>query len=165
MRRGLHVNKATNWIFIAVLLSACAIRSEIQLSTPSPTKLTVNSPQPSSSWELEFNLSGGFQGYQRISNLLNTGKLTVVDENNDQQVSVQLDQEEMDKINLFLVNIEKLRFDLQPPYCADCMVYELNLQRDGINLHAILNDLNLNESTLKPLIIELMQLQEQALKS
>ena len=131
---------------------------------PEETIPTVeNSPQPNTSWEIKFKLSGGLRGYQRIIKLSYLGELIVVDEKTNKQVSVQLAQEEMNKIDQLLVGIEQLQSDIQPPSCADCMVYELDVQIDVRNFHAVFNDLNLNETGIKPLINELVKLQEEAL--
>jgi hypothetical protein len=145
------------------LLSACVPRLENPPSPAPPIPTVENSPQPSANWELEFRLSGGFRGYQRVIRLSHLGQLIVLDEKTNKQVSVKLAQEEMNKINLLLVGFEQLQSDIQPPSCADCMLYELDVQIEGRNFHAVFNDLNVNETKVKPLINELVKLQEEAL--
>jgi hypothetical protein len=153
----------TLWMLVINLLSACVHNVETPPSTAPLIPTVENSPQPSTSWEIKFNLSGGLRGYQRVIRLSHLGELIVVDEKTNQQVSVQLAQEEMNKFNQLLVGFEQLQSDKQPPSCADCMVYELDVQIDGRNFHAVFNDLNLNETSVKLLINELVKLQEEAL--
>jgi len=114
-------------------------------------------------WKIKFTLSGGLRGLQRVVELANTGQMTVIDQKNERQVTIQLSEEDVTKIAGLVEEAAHLPPAGQLPNCADCFVYNLNMQMDSQYFSILVNDINLAESGLAPLVNILMDLQERAL--
>jgi len=99
----------------------------------------------------------------RVINLSFLGTLSVTDEKTHKQASMQLDQEEMEKISQLVLTLEQSQPESKLPACADCINYGLDVRIDSRQIHALFNDINLPGTAYQPLIYELMKLQEEAL--
>lgn len=127
----------------------------------------VQPPQPVASanpWRVELTLSGGLAGVERVLELSSTGHLNIIDKRISRQVTTQLPNEELVKIFALLVDTSHLQPPGTPPACRDCFQYDLDVRMDGQQFSFRVNDLNMAQAGLSPLVKALKALQDRALK-
>lgn len=137
---------------VLLLVSCQAVNTPLQ---PTPTKETEDQ---SSSWEAELLITGGFAGVQRGIKISSTGEVIIHGGNNNLQGQVQLSREDIEKFSRLINEIKEVRVQANPPACADCFQYELNVSINGKHFQATVNDLNLQDSGVAPLINEMENL-------
>jgi hypothetical protein len=122
-----------------------------------------NPAAPTSAWQVEFTLSGGLAGTARALDLSSTGQLKVVDRRTRRQVVTKLPGDELAGISALLVDVSHLTPTGSPPACRDCFDYDLTVRMDGEVYVFHVNDLNVDQAGLAPLVSALRNLQERAL--
>ncbi|HEY2981037.1 MAG TPA: hypothetical protein VGJ22_07650 [Anaerolineales bacterium] len=120
-------------------------------------------PALNDSWTITLTQSGGFIGISRTVTITSDGKVVAVDDREGQTATLQLTPQEIASLK---VEISKAR--LKTPIqtetgCADCFVYDLQIKTAGPNFSVQLDDVNLPESGLQPLIMYLQDLMNRAL--
>ena len=113
-------------------------------------------------WNIDFTLSGGLVGLQRVMELSNAGQMILIDQKKKKQVTAQLSGEDVIKIAGLITEAVQLQPVGPLPVCADCYQYELNIQVNTQYFFFQANDLNLVESGLAPLVKVFMELQRRA---
>jgi hypothetical protein len=113
-------------------------------------------------WNINFTLSGGFLGLQRVMELSNIGQMVLIDQKKKKQVTVQLSEEDIVKIDGLITETVKLQPVGSLPVCADCYEYKFNIQINTQQFFFQANDLNLARSGLAPLVNVFTELQGRA---
>jgi len=151
-------------LFIALIITGCsAVITEPPKSTPeSPT---FNLPMLDDNWKIELAHSGGIMGLSRSIEISSDGTYTVTDKRANKTISRDLSADEISKINE-LVESSDYIFEDKPDgmACADCFIYDLEIQGGGEKFTVQLNDINLPNSGLEPLVVYLRGLIEKELK-
>jgi hypothetical protein len=124
-------------------------------STP-PASPTLTQPR----WQLEFVLSGGIVGSQRMIELSSAGTLIITDKKNDTPVTLQVPNDELTRVFALVVEATRLQPTGKPPMCRDCFQYDLTVQMAGQRFSYQVNDLNISAAGLAPLVKALNELQE-----
>ena len=157
------MSKITFILLISLVLSACA---GLPVSTPTPEPLgTPTSPSkvacsPPAKWSIQFNRSGGFAGLDESLILDSGGSLEVQSERPPKVVEMKVSQDQVDAITDLLVQACPFVIDLTKGNdCADCFVYDLNVQMDGQTYSVQATDVTLTKE-LNPLIDGLSQLMQ-----
>ncbi|MFZ5881565.1 MAG: hypothetical protein ACOY0R_19545 [Chloroflexota bacterium] len=141
-----------------LLLGACMSR------TPSPAEPQPTPAAPLKTWSLRLVQSGGIMGLLRSVDVSSDGRMTVTDQRADQTVSRELTAEELARLGELVAQASDTA-SKNPAVCADCFVYEVTLERDaGGTLAATVDDVNLADSGLAPLIHALRALMDKALQ-
>jgi len=151
---------------IAILISACG---GAPASAPSPEP-TVTEPlgtptsqptqaacSPPTEWKIQYNRSGGFAGFNESLTLDNSGSLTIQSEQPPANEQKTISDAQVEAIADLLVQACPFETDVDKGNCADCFLYELNIQMDGRTYSVQASDMSLTEE-ISPLISELSQL-------
>jgi len=147
-------------VFVAALLTACATPPSNPPPSPSSTESKPDMPEI---WNVRLGISGGIAGIQKNLELASTGQLIVTDQKKNRRVEGIVPAEELVSISELVRVVVHIQPLGQPPACPDCFQYQLDVQMDEQHVSLQVNDLNLVESGLEPLISALTALQERAL--
>jgi hypothetical protein len=147
-------------LLLSLILIACTFQA-----TPAPTSKSSACGEPVS-WELTFDVSGGFAGRREHLELSNAGLLIAVDENAGQRIETQAAQVDLDMVAGLLAGVcLEPGADKSPDGCADCFEYHLVVLMDGQTYEFHFNDVSLAESQLKALINNLSELLQRTLEA
>ena len=104
-------------------------------------------------------------GLSRSIDVSSNGSYTVTDERTNKIVNGKLDANELSKLTT-LVNSAKYSPPIPPKgmACADCFIYDLEIQGNNGNFSAELNDISLPNSGLASLVETLRGIIDSALK-
>ena len=160
--------------FITLLIMGCRLFSVPELpNTPAPKPLntpTLESiktklPALDDDWTIRMKHSGGIMGLSRSIEILSDGKFTVVDERAKKTITGQYSFDNLSKIKKQVSTSEYVaQSGPASMACADCFIYDLEIQGSGEKFAAQLNDINLPNSGLKSLVDYLRGLIDTALK-
>jgi len=143
-------------VFILVSCQAAntPFKATPQKATESQTK----------SWEAELSVTGGIAGVQKGIKIASTGEVILSDANRSLELQERLSEEEIEKFTRLVTSIKDVKVASNPPACADCFQYQLNVSVDGTQIQATVNDLNLPNSGIAPLISEMITLMENSIQ-
>jgi len=158
-------------LFMALLIAGCsASTSESSKSTPelpksTPESTKSNLPALDGTWKIKMTHSGGIMGLSRSIEISSDGKYTVMDERAKKTITSELTADELSKL-MEQVSASEYIPASQPDGrgCADCFIYDLEIQGIGGKFNIQLNDISLPTSGLETLVIYLRGLIEAALK-
>lgn len=137
----------------ALILTGCA----------SETEITYTPPPIDDEWSVTMVQSGGIMGLRRSMQVTSDGKYTVVDERAGQRVDGELSDEELAALKDLVAGFSFLAPKM-PMVCADCFVYNVEIQSGGQKLVAEIDDVNLPETGMGPLVEFLRGVMDSALK-
>lgn len=153
--------KITFILLISLILSACA---GMPASTPTPeplgtpTSLPTTACSPPAKWSIQFNRSGGFAGLDETLTLDSEGSLVVQSKRPPTDVEMTISKDQVEAITDSLVQACPFENDsTKGDECADCFVYDLNIQMDGQTYSVRASDVTLTDE-LHPLVDALSQL-------
>jgi len=158
-------------LFVALLipmaLSGCgpATLSVQPLSSPKPIPTQQQTPSFTGMWTVDMQLSGGIAGLSRSIQIASDGAVIAKDDRNGKMTTRQLTSDELAQFKA-LVNSASLKpVSGGPDACADCFIYSVKITSDSGNFSAQLNDVNLPDSGMSPVVKYLMDLLSQMLAS
>ena len=148
--------------FFALVLvgvtSACG-PAQLQPSYPQPL------PSPSGSWDLSLAQSGGIAGVSLKVTVSSDGQLTAEDARSNRSVTQTLPPDTMAKLAALYSAVALSTPQSPHSGCADCFLYDLELNSAGKALSFKFDDTTLGGSGVEELIHFLQQLRDAALKS
>jgi hypothetical protein len=154
-------------LLVGLLVAGCAQSPTPEpLKTPAPEKPTTSSlPALDNEWTIKVGHSGGIMGLSRTVEISSDGKFTVADKRTNKTVSGELSAVELSKLNELVASSQYVS-PSKPNgmVCADCFIYDLEIQADGKKFAVQLNDISLPDSGLEPLVTYLRELIDKALK-
>ena len=159
-------------VFLYALLVSLIVVGCMQSATPEPLKTPVpekpissNLPASDDKWMVKMTHSGGIMGLSRSIEISSDGKFTVVDKRTNKTISEELSIVEVSKVKE-LISTSKYVSPTKPNgmVCADCFIYDVEIQTDGEEFAVQLNDISLPESGLEPLVDYLRNLIDTTLK-
>ena len=151
-------------LFIVLLITGCSA------TTPEPLKSTPelpdsNLPSLDGNWKIKMTHSGGIMGLSRSIEISSDGKYTVVDERASKTITGELNADELSELKRQVSSSEYISAGKPDGMgCADCFIYDLEIQGNEEKLNIQLNDINLPNSGLERLVSHLRGLIEAALK-
>ena len=92
-----------------------------------------------------------------------SGSTTVLDQMSKKQVTIQLSDGDIANMAGLLAGVVQLQPVSRLPACADCYLYSLDAIVDVKHFSFQVNDIDLNDSGLAPLVHALMDLQDRIL--
>ena len=152
------------FLFIGTILSACA-GAPVNTVEPKPLGTPTSQLDTACSlpaqWNIQFNRSGGFAGFNESLTLDSGGSLTVQSERPAVNVRKTISGDQVNAIGGLLA--QACPFEMKPndAGCADCFLYKLDVQMDGQTYVMLATDVTLTED-LHPLISSLSQLLQDA---
>lgn len=152
-----------NRLFQAVLLfslffSACNPFKPAGLS-PQPL------PSPSGDWKVTLTQTGGFAGVSLTVEVSSNGQLTAEDTRTGKKVKEALPPQTIAQLRQLISNTNISSSTPMRSGCADCFIYNLELQSNGKNYRIQLDDTNINDSGAADLIGFLRELRDKALSN
>jgi|GEM_PF-542157 len=142
--------------FLLTLLTGCAAAAPqdgvpIPLPSPVQTGLGEHLPELSGDWQLQFRQSGGYAGLSRTLEISTTGAMNIDDGRSAQKKTAQLTPEKLAELTR-LVGYATFKRPPQPPGCADCFLYNLQLTTSaGVYLVQV-DEVSLSDSGLQDLV-------------
>jgi len=153
-------------LFISLFIAGCGTSA-----TPEPIKTPTLKPrqtdQPSfeGNWTITMKHSGGIMGLSRSIEITSKGNFIVVDERANKTVTGILAENEFSKINEQVSSLEYIPASKPDGMgCADCFIYDLEIQENGEKFAVQLNDISLPSSGLESLVSYLRSLIDIKLK-
>ena len=153
-------------LLITLLIAGCRPSSTPEpLNTPTTEAHTSTLPALDGDWTIKMTHSGGIMGLSRSIEISSDGKFTVVDERANKTVTGELSADELSKINEQVLSAEYIPATKPDGMgCADCFIYDLEIQENGEKFAVQLNDISLPNSGLESLVTHLRGLIDTALK-
>jgi len=156
------MSKIISLLFIGILLSACAgVPANAPTSMPepaaTPTRSSSSACNSPSSWTIRFNRSGGFAGFNETLTLDNGGNLTIQSERPPVDVQKIISEVQVATFTELLSQTCPFDVALNKGTCADCFIYDLEIEMDGQTYSVQASDVTLSEE-LQPLVGALSQL-------
>lgn len=118
--------------------------------------------QMGDSWQINMQISGGVAGVRRSIVVNSLGEATASDAKKNQTVSSQLSEDELGKLFGLIKDLPE-EWVMVNKDCKDCFEYALDITRGAKEFSANLNDLELVDTDLDPLINALLVIQNQLL--
>lgn len=140
-------------ILIAAILIGCS-KSPRVIYTP---------PALEGDWLVRMTLSGGFAGLLRKIEVKSGGEYVVIDEKVKKTFSDDLTEAEISNLEEL---VSKLKFFApeMPTGCADCFIYEIEIESGGRKMIASADDISLEDSGLGELVQFLHNIMDRALQ-
>ena len=154
------MSKIISIFLTLIVLSACA---GMPASTPLPEPVGTPTSQSSAvcsapeNWTVQFNRSGGFAGFNQSMTLDNGGNLTVQSERPAVDMQKTLSDDQVKAITELLVDACPFDSGTDKGNCADCFLYDLDIQMDEHTYSVQASDITLSDG-MQPLISALSQL-------
>lgn len=150
-------------LFLLIALAAAGC-GNAQQPTPVPVPLgtpllAANPPMLTDTWDVTLTQTGGIMGLFRVITVASSGDYRVTDRRASEPVLGTLSLEEMAKLSVQIKSADKepVSTPVQTT-CADCFLYQLQINRDGKNDTFTFDDTTLPGSAFESLIIFLRDL-------
>lgn len=153
-------------IFLYVLSITLLITGCGPASIPEPLNTPTTKPSaPGNDWTIKMTQSGGIMGRSRSIEVSSEGKYTVVDDRANETVTGELTTNELSELNKLVMTSNYVPATKpNGTGCADCFVYDLEVQVNGEKFSIQLNDVSLPNSGLEPLVNFLRDMMDTVLK-
>lgn len=143
----------------SLLLSCGGMSANSPLPEPlgTPTSPSNSACSTPTNWTIQFNRSGGFAGFDESLTLDNGGNLTVQGERPAVNIEKTISDDQVKAITESLAQACPFIFPVNKDECADCFLYDLKVQMDGISYSVQATDMTVAEE-MQPLISVLSKL-------
>ncbi len=138
----------------ALLLTACASSSDQILYTP---------PALSDDWSVNMIQTGGIMGMKRSILISSDGAYQVLDQRTQKSATGTLTEAQRAEVKETLTGL-KFTAPSLPSACADCFIYNIEIESNGQKMKIQLDDTTLPGSGFEPLVDSLRGLMDNALK-
>ncbi|MFN8381068.1 MAG: hypothetical protein U0V02_03965 [Anaerolineales bacterium] len=145
-------------LIAALLVTGCAALPQ---QTPAATPAL---PVITNEWSITMNLSGGIMGLMRSVEVSSNGNYIVADERTKNKAEGKLSADELNKLSS-IIKSATLHTSNTPGVsaCADCFIYDIEIQSGGENFTVQLDDITLPASGMEELATFLRELIDSAL--
>ncbi|MBI3165322.1 MAG: hypothetical protein IPG44_01790 [Anaerolineales bacterium] len=140
-------------LIVALTMTGCAKETEI----------TYTPPPIEDEWSVTMVQSGGIMGLLRSIRVSSDGTYSVVDERAGGRVEGTLSGNELAHLKDLVAGFSFLTPKI-PMVCADCFVYEVEIQSGGQKLVVETDDVNMPETGMGPLVEFLRGVMDSALQ-
>lgn len=148
-------------IFLSVLIIAFLVSG----CSSSPKTITSTLPVTKDEWTVKMTHSGGIMGLRRSVEVLSDGSYTIIDERASQTITGKLFDNELTSLREVIAGSEYVAMEKSSAsMCADCFVYDLEIQGGGKKFIVKLDDTTLPESGMETLVMFLRGLIDSALR-
>ena len=108
-------------------------------------------PQLTGAWHIRLAQTGGFAGVSRTLEISNSGEMTITEERINKNKTIQLPPDKFAMLKE-LVTTSEYRPITQPMGCADCFIFNLQIDNGSEKFQVQLDQVNLPNSGLEPLV-------------
>lgn len=150
------------FVFILAVFASGCVQSAMPEATATPAL-----PSPASAeWKvITMTQSGGIMGLLRTVEVSSDGKYTVVDEHAQSNGSGELSEDDLAKLNGLISQAELISSNNDSSsVCADCFVYDLQIQSNDKDFAIQLIDISLPASGMEGVVGFLRGLMDVVLK-
>lgn len=148
-------------IFLSVLAAALLVSG----CASSPKTVTSALPVLDGEWTVKMTHSGGIMGVMRSMEIYSDGSYVITDNRSNQTLTGELSEDELAKLKGIVASSEYAGMEKPGTGgCADCFVYDLEIQGGGSKFILQLDDVSLPDSGLDTLVIFLRELIDRALR-
>ena len=153
-------------LLISLFIAGCGSSATLEpIKTPTLEPRQADQPSFEGNWTIKMKHSGGIMGLSRSIEISSNGNFTVVDERVNKTITGVLAVNELSKINEQVSSLEYIPASkLDSMGCADCFIYDLEIQENGEKLAVQLNDISLPNSGLESLVSYLRDIIDMTLK-
>jgi hypothetical protein len=149
------------WLCILALMSCRGLPETLATPTepPGPTQIIVPTPAASGSsipilkgdWRVSLIKSGGFIGMSRSLEILSSAELTLKDLRSNKTSQVRLPADKLAELSRLVQATHYQPVQVESG-CADCYIYDLEISSAGEKFQVHLNQIDLANSGLQPLV-------------
>lgn len=146
-------------LLLMILLVACSPAGSLEQQTSfeaSPKAGESFDVQSVGGWEITLTKSGGIMGMSRSVQVSSTGALTLTDLRSNKSTQSKLPAAELSALEKLVISAQFDRVT-ESSRCADCFFYDLSVTRAGQTDQIQLDDTNLSNSGLQPLVVFLVK--------
>lgn len=138
----------------ALIFTGCVSSSDQILYTP---------PALSDDWTVNMIQTGGIMGMKRSILVSSDGKYQVLDQRTQKSANGTLTESQRNEVKGSLTGLKFTAPNL-PSACADCFIYNIEIESNGQKMKIQLDDTTLPGSGFEPLVGSLTALMDSALK-
>jgi hypothetical protein len=143
-------------LWICITLAGALFMSACTSTTAEPL------PTLERTWTLEMTHSGGIAGISRSIEISSDGSYTVSDHQAGTNRAGQLATDELEELGKIVATIQYSTVSKETG-CADCFVYDIAIAATGKPFKARVDDVNMEDSGLGPLVMFLRTIMEREL--
>lgn len=152
-------NRFFRSVFLLPLLIAACVPFGSTKSSSQPL------PSPVQEWSAVLTQTGGFAGVDLTVEVTSDGQLTARDQRTGKDVTEKLSPQTMSKLSQLIPTAGASAGDqMTQSGCADCFIYELQVQTNGRISYVRVDDTTLQNTDVADLIALLKNLRDSALK-
>ncbi|MFN8399799.1 MAG: protealysin inhibitor emfourin [Anaerolineales bacterium] len=122
---------------------------------------TYSSPTLSEEWTIKMTQSGGIMGLRRSIQVASDGSYLIVDERAQTSVTGTLPEQQLSELK-DLTNNLKFTSPENRAVCADCFVYDIEIESGGKKMILQVEDISLPDSGVEALVTFLRGILESA---
>jgi hypothetical protein len=139
-----------------IFLSSCGTAGSIK---PIPQPLA----SPSDNWNVKLTQSGGIAGVLLTVDVSSDGQLKAEDQRSQRSVTKILPLQTIAELKGLIFNTGVATSRILQSACADCFIYDLEIQSDGKDVKIHIDDVTINDSSAQGLITTLLKIRDEAL--
>ncbi len=145
------------FLIVALLLGCTTAPEPIStpLPSPAPTALTNALPALEGEWFVTINQSGGIMGMSRTLKISSDGDLTFEDRGGNRSRQDRISPEKLAELAELVSAVRYTPVPVETG-CADCFIFNIEITSPAGEFQAQLNQLDLPDSGLEPLVIFLV---------
>jgi len=148
-------------IFLSVLATALLVSGYAS----SPKNVTSALSVLEGEWTVKMTQSGGIMGVQRSVEVYSDGSYVITDDRSKQTLTGELSEDGLAKLKEIVASSKYASMDKPGTgRCADCFVYDFEIQGSGSKFILQLDDVSSPDSGLETLVIFLRELIDSALQ-
>ena len=152
------MNKLTLCLLMVIIICA---------SCGEPKSIETNlQPLPSASgkWNVKLTQTGGIAGVFVTVEVSSDGQLVAENQRSQQRVTKTLSSQTIAELRGLIFNSILSTSHVQQTVCADCFIYDLEIQSEGNNVKIQVDDVTINNSSARELITALLRVRDDALR-
>ena len=143
-----------------LVLLACVL---VLTACTKETGVTYTPPPMEETWTVKMTQSGGIMGLLRSIEVDSEGKYFVADERAGETVSGDLSGDEITQLQRLITDLV-FTPSVNPAICADCFIYDIEINSGGKKMIVNVDDISLPDSGMEPLVEFLRGIMDSALK-
>lgn len=146
-------------MFRIVLLFVLAVTLFMTGCSSPPATISATMPVAENIWAVKMTHSGGIMGLMRSIKVSSNGNYTVTDERASRIITDKLPADELAALHKIITGAEYTTMQKPgPSVCADCFIYDIEIQGSGKKITVSLDDISLPGSGMESLVIFLREL-------
>jgi hypothetical protein len=152
------MNKITLCLLMVIIISSSCGEAKSIKTNPQPL------PSASDKWNVKLTQTGGIAGVFLTVKVSSDGQLIAENQRSQQNVTKTLSSQTIAELRGLIFNSVLSTSHVQQTGCADCFIYDLEIQSEGNNVKIQVDDVSINNSGAQELITTLLRIRDDALR-